>query len=64
MTELLAFLTELLVDGKLTSDETRKIIVLAKNANMRAYCANVSAEVKALGISRATFYRRAKAGAL
>jgi hypothetical protein len=64
MTALLAYLTELLVDGKLTSDETRKIIVLAKNANLSGYRRNVDALCKELHVSRATFYRRARAGAL
>ena len=55
MTALLAFLTELLVDGKLTADETRKILLLANTARRKRDTLQTLAS--AAGVSRSTFYR-------
>jgi hypothetical protein len=57
MTALLAFLTELLVDGKLTADETRKILLLAHTARRKG---TIREMALAAGVSASTYYRHHK----
>jgi DNA-binding IclR family transcriptional regulator len=54
MTELLAYLTELMLDGKLSADEARKVLHLVQNARKGVTLKTLAS---AAGVSRSTYYR-------